>query len=55
MVKIIGVVGSPRRGGNSEFLAKELLKILAVDGAETELIPLTGKEIHPTVTFGAKS
>jgi len=47
MIKIIGIVGSPRRGGNSELLVKEILKTAADEGAETELITLAGKEIRP--------
>ena len=47
MTKIVGIVGSPRRGRNSEFLVNEALKTAAEEGAETELISLAGKEIKP--------
>jgi multimeric flavodoxin WrbA len=47
MTKIVGIVGSPRRGGNSEFLVNEALRAAAEEGAETELISLAGKEIKP--------
>lgn len=47
MVKVIGIVGSPQRGGNTEFLVKEALKAAAEEGAETELIMLLDKEIRP--------
>ena len=47
MIKIIGIVGSPRRGGNTEILVKEALKAVAEKEIETELITLAGKEIKP--------
>jgi multimeric flavodoxin WrbA len=47
MTKIVGIVGSPRRGGNSEFLVNEALRAAAEEGVETELIGLAGKEIKP--------
>jgi len=47
MIRIIGIAGSPRRGGNTEFLVKEALKTAEEEGAETELISLSGKEIKP--------
>jgi len=45
MVKIIGIVGSPRKGGNTELLVKEALSAAEGEGAETELILLAGKTI----------
>ena len=47
MVKIIGIVGSPRKGGNTELLMKEALSAAEGEGAETELISLVGKTIKP--------
>jgi multimeric flavodoxin WrbA len=47
MAKIIGIVGSPRRGGNTELLTKEVLQAAAAEGVETELILLAGKDIKP--------
>jgi multimeric flavodoxin WrbA len=47
MAKIIGIVGSPRKGGNTEILTKETLAAAAAEGVETELISLAGKEIKP--------
>jgi multimeric flavodoxin WrbA len=44
---IIGIVGSPRKGGNTEILTREALAAAAAEGAETELITLAGKEIKP--------
>ena len=47
MVKVIGIVGSPRVGGNTEALVKEALKAAAGEGAEVELIRLAGKDVKP--------
>jgi len=47
MKKVIGIVGSPRVGGNTEFLVREALKAAEAEGVETELITLAGKRIEP--------
>jgi len=47
MIRVLGIVGSPRVGGNTERLVAEALKATAEDGAETELVRLSGKEIKP--------
>lgn len=47
MIYILGISGSPRVNGNTEILLSEALKAAAMDGAETELISLAGKEIKP--------
>lgn len=44
-MKIIGICGSPRKGGNTEILLKEALKGAEEAGAETELILLREKNI----------
>jgi len=46
-MKIIGIVGSPRIGGNTEALTRMALEEAKNEGAETELITLAGKEIKP--------
>ncbi len=47
MIKILGIVGSPRTGGNTEYLVAETLKNMKDDGVETELVKLSDKEIKP--------
>ncbi|MBS7639201.1 MAG: flavodoxin family protein [Candidatus Bathyarchaeia archaeon] len=47
MIYVVGVVGSPRVGGNTEILVSEALKTAAEEGAQTELIRLADKEIRP--------
>ena len=46
-MKAIGVVGSPRKNGNTEILTKHTLKAIAEEGLETELIRLAGLDIRP--------
>ena len=47
MIKILGIVGSPRIGGNTELFVAEALKAAKEDGAETELLRLADREIKP--------
>ena len=47
MIRIVGIVGSPRVGGNTERLVAEVLKSAEEDGAETELLRLANKEVKP--------
>ena len=46
-MKAIGIVGSPRKGGNTEILTKHTLKAIAEEGLDTELIRLAGLDIRP--------
>lgn len=46
-MKAIGIVGSPRKSGNTEFLTAHTLKSIAEEGLETELIRLAGLDIRP--------
>jgi len=46
-VKAIAIVGSPRKNGNTEILAKHTLKAIEEEGVDTELIRLAGLEIKP--------
>ena len=46
-LKVIGIVGSPRKGGNTERLIVEALTTVAGEGFETELIRLADLEIKP--------
>jgi len=47
MADVVGIVGSPRKNGNTEFLMSRALEIIAAEGLATELIPLAGKAISP--------
>jgi multimeric flavodoxin WrbA len=46
-VKVVGIVGSTRRGGNTEILTQIALHEIQKEGIETELINLAGKRIAP--------
>ncbi len=45
-IKVLGICGSPVKGGNSEVFLREALRAIeGVQGVSTELIALSGKEI----------
>ncbi len=44
-MKALGIVGSPRKGGNTEILTAHCLKAIAEEGFETELVSLAGLDI----------
>ena len=46
-MKAIGIVGSPRKNGNTEFLTRHALKAIEEEGLATELITLAGLDIRP--------
>lgn len=46
-MKVVGIVGSLRKDGNTEFLMKRALSRLTAQGLEVELISLRGKKINP--------
>lgn len=46
-MKVLGIVGSPRIGGNTEQLMKLVLETVAKQDIDTELITLAGKDIRP--------
>jgi len=44
---VVGVAGSPRKGGNTEIVVKEALKVSREEGLTTEFIHLADVRIHP--------
>ncbi|MDD5127351.1 MAG: flavodoxin family protein [Dehalococcoidales bacterium] len=46
-MKTIGIVGSPRKNGNTEILTTHALKAINEEGIETELVRLAGLDIKP--------
>jgi len=46
-VKALAIVGSPRKGGNTEILARHVLKAIEEEGLETELISLADLDVKP--------
>ena len=45
-MKAVGIVGSPRKEGNTEILTAHCLKAIAEEGIETELVSLAGLDIR---------
>ena len=46
-MKVVGIVCSPRQGGNTEILVREALNAVQELGGETELITVSDKTISP--------
>lgn len=46
-LKVLGIVGSPRENGNTEFMVRKALDRLQAAGLEVELVGLRGKTIAP--------
>ena len=46
-MKAIGIVGSPRKKGNTEIITRHVLKAVEEEGIETEIITLAGLDIRP--------
>ena len=45
-MKILGIVGSPREGGNTEIMVEEALTATRETGAETDIFLVAGKTIN---------
>lgn len=46
-MRIVGIVASPRKGGNTEILVGEALASAKEMGADVELLTITGKNLAP--------
>ena len=46
-MKVVGFVGSPRKGGNTEIMVEKILKGASESGAETEIFNLNKLNIKP--------
>jgi multimeric flavodoxin WrbA len=46
-MKALGIVGSPRLGGNTEWLTRHVLDTVAAEGLETAVITLADQDIRP--------
>jgi len=46
-LKVIGINGSPRKGGNTEILIRKALGIMQSQGIDTEIIGLGEKKVEP--------
>jgi multimeric flavodoxin WrbA len=45
-MKVLGINCSPRRGGNTEILIKEVFKVLEKENIKTEFFQLGGKDVN---------
>lgn len=45
-MRVVAFNGSPRKGGNTEYLLKEVLSALTEEGIRTELVQVGGKKVH---------
>ena len=48
-MKVLGVSGSPRKGGNTDILINLALDTMAAEGIETEFVSLAGKPVKPCI------
>jgi multimeric flavodoxin WrbA len=46
-MRLLGIVGSPRKNGNTEILVKEALKVATEAGWQTDLFLMSEKEVAP--------
>ena len=51
-MKVLGISGSPRQGGNTELLIKTALDKLASEAIETEYVSLADRQILPCTACG---
>jgi multimeric flavodoxin WrbA len=51
-MKIVGIVGSPRKNGNTEILMNEALKVAREAGFETEMFLMSQKQVAPCDACG---
>jgi multimeric flavodoxin WrbA len=45
-MKVLGINGSPRKGGNTEILIREVFKVLEEKGIKTEIMQVGGKKVN---------
>jgi multimeric flavodoxin WrbA len=48
-MRVLGISGSPRRGGNTDILIKTALDVLAGEGIEAEFLSLADHPVKPCV------
>jgi multimeric flavodoxin WrbA len=51
-MKVLGVSGSPRRGGNTDTLIQTGLEVLAGEGLATEFLSLADRPVKPCIACG---
>ena len=51
-MRVLGIVGSPRKNGNTEILMQEVLKAAREAGCETDLFLMSQKQVAPCDACG---
>jgi multimeric flavodoxin WrbA len=51
-MRVLGISGSPRRGGNTDILVNTALEVLAENGVETDFISLADRRVQPCLACG---
>jgi multimeric flavodoxin WrbA len=51
-MRVLGIVGSPRKNGNTEILMEEVLRVAHDAGCETEVFLMSGKRVAPCDACG---
>jgi multimeric flavodoxin WrbA len=51
-MRVLGISGSPRRGGNTDILIHAALDVLTAEGIETEFLSLADRPVKPCVACG---
>jgi multimeric flavodoxin WrbA len=51
-MRVLGISGSPRRGGNTDLVVNTALELLAKEGLETEFVSLADRAIQPCLACG---
>jgi multimeric flavodoxin WrbA len=52
-MRLLGIVGSPRKNGNTEIMMKEALKIAQDAGFETDMFLMSSRQVSPCDACGA--
>ena len=52
-MRVLGIVGSPRKDGNTEILMREVLKAAREAGCETDVFLMSGKQVAPCDACGS--
>ncbi|MEN6558452.1 MAG: flavodoxin family protein, partial [Thermoguttaceae bacterium] len=54
-MKVLGISGSPRRGGNTDLLIRTALDVLAGEGMETDFLSVADHPVKPCTACGGCS
>lgn len=51
-MRVVAFNGSPRKGGNTEYLLRQVLDVLKKEGIKTELVQVGGMKVHGCTACG---